>query len=91
MTTTTIVPANIVQNAARKPFISAISCSWIPECSVTDDAIAAVTAKPTELPNCATTLKTAPASDCVSPGNASDMTRLDTVNRTMTSQKCRAV
>jgi len=50
---------------------------------VTEAAIAAVTASPTEFPNCATSLKTPPARDCKSAGNASDITRFEAVKRTV--------
>lgn len=72
----------MVQKAARKPSINATLWSLLLECSVTDAAMAAVTANPTELPNCDTSLNTPPANDCVSTGNASEMTMLDTVKRT---------
>lgn len=80
--TTAAVLANMVQKAARKPSISARVWSWAPECSVTDAAMAAVTARPTEFPICDASLKTPPANDCVSAGKASEMMRFDTVKRT---------
>lgn len=84
VTTSTIpVLPNTVQNAARYPSIRATVSSELAECAVTDAAIAAVTARPTELPNCATTLNTPPARDCVSGGKASEMTRFETLNSTM--------
>ncbi|CRK13166.1 hypothetical protein BN1708_002524 [Verticillium longisporum] len=63
MITTATMPADMVQNAARYPAISRSSRFSIPECSDTDAAMAAVAARPTELPNWATSLKTPPASE----------------------------
>lgn len=85
ITATPAALTKIVQKAARKPSINAILVSLEPECSVTDAAMAAVTARPTEFPNCDTSLKTPPARDCVSTGNASDMMRFDTVKSTASS------
>lgn len=83
ITTTLAALTKMVQNAARNPSIKAILWSFTSECSVTDAAMAAVTARPTEFPNCDTSLNTPPASDCVSTGNASEMTMFDTVKRTV--------
>lgn len=42
----------------------------------------AVMARPKELPNCATWLNTPPAKDCSSAGSASDISKLDILNKT---------
>lgn len=52
------------------------------ECSVTDAEMAPVIARPTELPNWVTSLKTPPASDCRSAGKASEITRFEMVKST---------
>lgn len=87
LTSSTIaVLAKIVQKAARKPSINTSLLPALVECSLTDAAMVAVIARPTELPNCATALKTLPARDCSSVGKASDMTRLQTLKRTIMCQ-----
>ena len=82
MMSTMAVLAKMVQNAARKPSINA-TFSVAAECSVTEAAMAAVTARPKALPNWATSLKTPPASDCIWAGNASEINKLETLNKTM--------
>lgn len=84
ITSTIAVLAKIVQNAARNPFIDP-GIALSDECSVTDDAMTAVTARPTEFPNCATSLTTPPARDWSSMGKASDMRRLEMLNRTISA------
>lgn len=54
--------------------------------SLTDAAMAAVAASPTEFPSCEMVLKTPPANACESGGNARQITRLDTVHSTEDSQ-----
>ncbi|KAI0403554.1 hypothetical protein F4802DRAFT_598948 [Xylaria palmicola] len=79
ITTTDAAAANTVQNADRYLFIGAAVLSALRKWSVTDDAMAAVTASPTAFPNCATSLKAPLATDWTSCGKASEMTMLDTV------------
>lgn len=81
MMSTMAVLAKMAQNAARKPSINA-TFSTASERSVTEAAMAAVTASPKALPNWATALKTPPASDWIWAGNASEISKLETLNRT---------
>jgi hypothetical protein len=65
---TIAIHADIAQKAARYPAMTASAWSCDGECSVTEDAIAAVIARPTELPIWETSWKTPPARDCTSTG-----------------------
>lgn len=77
---TSTQPPKIVQKAALKPTMSQASCGETPDCSDTDRAMTAMIARPTEFPNWPISLKTPPASDWRSDGNASEITRFDIVN-----------